>query len=265
MTACTSVGELRAELAVLGRDVIEQPPEGRVGTVERELLQHLVALGLERAVDGAGERGDEAVALLGREQLEEGALLADVLRERLREHRALAVEVLREHRLELAVALREPLEPLGKRAGLRVEVDGEEVGHAVGDLAGAIDEELAHGAEQAIALTLQRLRVERAARLAEGEDTEAQGLAGVLLALASRGAPGELVGDLGIGDEELDPDGRGVFVGGDGGEGRGVHSALASFLSAAIGLLGVEGAPSRSRNGRGGYARLRGCSPARGS
>jgi hypothetical protein len=67
------------------------------------------------------------------------------------------------------------------------------------DLHRAIDEQLAHRDEHALALALGRLRVERAVRGAHRDHAEAERLLRVLVALAP-----ELVGDLGVGDDEME-------------------------------------------------------------
>jgi len=135
---------------------------------------------------------------------QDGSSVADPRFGQAREDGALAVEVPGHEGLELAVALGEPLEALGEGAGARVEVAAEDAGEPFGDLAVALDEELAHRVEQALALALDGLGVERADGLAEGEDAEAERVPGVGVALGSLGALGELVGHLGIGDDELE-------------------------------------------------------------
>ena len=89
--------------------------------------------------------------------------------------------MLGEYRLELAIALHKALDALRKRAALRIEVIAEELRDPLGDLAGALDEELAHRPEKALALPLEGLGIESAARLPQREHAQAKCALGVFV------------------------------------------------------------------------------------
>ncbi|HMI85863.1 MAG TPA: hypothetical protein VK550_17320 [Polyangiaceae bacterium] len=170
-----------------------------------------------------------------------------MLRQCLRETGPLTVDVFGQHQFELAATLHQALEPQGQRSGHGVEIAAENLGDSLGELSGAIDEHLAHGAEHALALALDGLRIEATTCLPQCEYPETKGVPGIHIAGFPFRLLHQLVHDLGIGDEECEAEMGRVLVGRDGEERGGSHDAL--FLSRA-GMIAthVENASSTLSN-----------------
>ena len=154
----------------------------------------------ERLVDRARQRGHEAVSLGGGKDLEEGALLADLAGKRLRDRGTIAVEVLGQQQLDLAVAFGQLVEALRQRAGRRIEVGAQEARDRRRGLARVRAQCVADSAQQTLALALNRLRVECPACVAQCNHPDAQGVLGEGIPLRPLVVLPELVDHFGVGD-----------------------------------------------------------------
>ena len=154
-------------------------------------------------LDRARELGAQARGVRRRQELEEGAPLAQVRGERAREQRVVRADLRAEETLELPVLADEGVEALGKGAALRVEVLRQRRRDALVHLGHARREELAHlGDERGPRLADARC-VDLARRRAQREHADAQRRERERLAVVALVAPAKLGQDLGVGDLEL--------------------------------------------------------------
>ena len=134
---------------VVERELRHEARERRPLLVEGELLQDVLSLLGEGVLDRLRELHPEAARIVRREQLEDGAPLAEVRRERSREQRVVGPHVCAEQTIELAVLARQRRQPLRQEPALRIEVLRQRRRHALGHLRGACREQVAHLARRA--------------------------------------------------------------------------------------------------------------------
>jgi hypothetical protein len=101
-----------------------------------------------------------------RQNLEESALGPNLLRQRLRDGGPVAIEVPRQQCFELAIAVRQALEPLGEGARGRVKIAPQKARESRRRFAGVRRQGFPHRRQHAVGLALDRLTIECTACLA---------------------------------------------------------------------------------------------------
>ena len=189
-----------------------QPRQRAVLPVERELAQDRLALRLERALEGLGERAEEPLRLLGVEQPDDRARLSEVGRERLRELRVVAPDLAPQELLELAVLLDQPLDALAEAPALGMEVVLERTRELHGHGALVVGELALELAQHALALLADRVGVDASLGLLQGQHPDAQRARGELAPCAPLRVRLELGDHLRVADLELQLDGIGSVL-----------------------------------------------------
>ncbi len=176
--------QIARQVALVGAQLAHQARQGRVAVVERELAQHLVRLLAQRRGQRLLDARAQPVCLGRRQHLEQRALLAQVDRQRARQHRLVA-HVRAHHPLEIAAVADQAVDALRHQPALRIEVLGEGARHLAGQLGGALGQRLAHVGEQLVAGLAHRVGVEVSRRAAQRDHADPQRRGGVPVALGA--------------------------------------------------------------------------------
>ena len=187
---------------------LHQPRQRRAGIVQRELPEDGGALVVQRRPQRLGQLRAQPGGLVGRQHLEDGAALPQVLRQRARQQRRVAPHVLLQQARQVAVLIQQAFHPLGQHPAGRIEVLAERRPQLAGQLRGPGEQQLADIRDELLPGLADGVRVHVPAGHPQGENADAQGGRREPVAFGGFGQAAQLRDDLGVGDRDGDQQGR---------------------------------------------------------
>ena len=201
-----ALADTALEVAMPGLEFLHQPAQCAVGPVERELTGDGLGLRLERLRHLGAHHADEGVAFVGTQQRLQRALLAEVLGQQFAQGQARRCDLLGDHGGELSVVAQQALHSFGEHAALRIEVAAQRVVDALVEQATVLGHALFERTEEPVALAADLRTVDRAPGCTHRQDADLQGGQCQFLPLAAVRGVGQRSHGFGISDGQVQVD-----------------------------------------------------------